>query len=152
MDSIENAKVFLKENWKKGLDCPCCGRYVKLYTYSFNSSMAKLLIFMYKQKKLGNTPIHIEQTLADKGIRSVQVQSKLVHWGLIEPIENLDTAKRMSGYYFLTDEGEKFVLGFSRLPKSIDYYNEVVYARSEELIDIKQALGKKFNYAELMLN
>lgn len=83
-------------------------------------------------------------------MRSVQVQSKLVHWGLIEPVPNDDPKKHMSGFYTITAAGVAFVEGQSQVPAKISYFNYTVYRRSGRLITIQQALGKKFDYAELM--
>jgi hypothetical protein len=151
METIKEAKDFLRENWEAGTDCPCCNRYVKLYKYSFNSAMSRLMIFMYKLHQEGMKEVHIENEMAKRGIRSVQVQSKLVHWGLIEAVANDDSSKRTSGVYSLTMEGVEFSLCRLKVPKFIKYYNEKVYERStHELISIQQGLGKKFDYNEMM--
>lgn len=147
METITQAKEYVKANWDKGVKCPCCERFVKKYTYSINSTYARLLIFMYKQYKKGIHEVHVEQALSDNHIRSQQVQSKLVLWGLIECIENEnDPTKRKSGFYRIKPEGINFVLGVTRVPRTITYFNGEILERDSELVDIHYALQKKFNY------
>jgi hypothetical protein len=76
---------------------------------------------------------------------------KLRFWELLEreKSERDDGSDRV-GRYRITDLGEKFVEGGVAVPKYAYTYNQLLLRMSEQTITIQQALGKKFNYSELM--
>lgn len=152
METIAEAKQFLKENWEKGVDCPCCRRLVKLYRYKLNSGSARSLIIMYELEQEHHDWVHVQHEFADRGLNANSMNYILLHWwGLIvfKP-DNDDPTKRASGYWRITDKGVKFVLGLIQVPSHVFIYNNKKWGASEEYVTIQDALGKKFDYRELM--
>jgi hypothetical protein len=49
MLTIAAAQNFVTANRKQGCTCPCCGQYVKEYGRSIHTSMALMLIALYKR-------------------------------------------------------------------------------------------------------
>ncbi len=72
-------------------------------------------------------------------------------WGLIETTDATNSGGAPAGAHKLTDLGKRFVRGLEHLPKYVDIYNnELVRSPYGDLYDIHDALGDKFNYADLM--
>ena len=159
METIAEAKQFLRENWKKGTVCPCCNQRVKLYLRKLNSGMALFLIGLYRlSKKNAYLPdgkpawFTNKEVMKEMGINTSSLDySVLRHWELIKKKEaNEDGVKRQSGYWQLTLAGLSFVQGHFSVKEKVNVYNNKRYGFSGNLITIKQALGSKFNYTELM--
>lgn len=131
----------------KGTHCPCCGQNVKVYRRNLNRSMAWALIYMYR--KYGQGWVHVPSTghLARLG----GDWAKMAFWGVIEEKdEQKDDGNPHAGYWRLTALGSRFVLG-QRLKKYVYIYNnQDLQQPSPETVSIREALGKKFDYAELM--
>ena len=155
--SLKEAKDYLRENWDKGgAICPCCTQVVKLYHRPISSSMAHALILIYKY--LDNHPdmewVHMNNYLNTLDL-PLPVKSgdnaKLRYWGLIEEKKEMreDTSKR-AGYWKLTELGRQFVEGKTGVQQYAKIFGSKCYGLAGEHIGIEDALGKKFNYKELM--
>lgn len=149
--TIDEAKKHLRANWQKGVDCPCCGQLVKLYKRPMASTMARGLIELYKlDRKHPNQYFHIRQ------IGNVVVGggdfAKLVYWGLIveQQKDESDDTKRTSGFWAITQKGRDFVNVKITVPSHVNVFDGKTFGFSEKHVTIQHALGKKFNYAELM--
>lgn len=151
MNTIQEAKDFLRKSVddNKGVSCPCCGQLVKVYRRKLTSSMARALIAMYSYQATGPwEAVHV--TNFDLPAFRGGDWAKTRLWGLSEEIPNKDTKKRTSGYWRLTEKGRQFVRGEISIPSHKIIYNGKMIGESEEKISIKQALGNKFDYQELM--
>lgn len=78
--------------------------------------------------------------------------AKLHWWGLIEPKRDAvrDDGSKKTGYYRITELGQQFVRGEAEVPKYIYLYNQCCLGFCGPPTTISEALGDKFNYAELM--
>jgi len=154
IETLEEAKQLLRDNWEQGIKCPCCGQWVKRYPYKLNSNAAVSLIWIYRlglDEKDGW--VHVQQRFTEVFNRNATAMSYIVlkHWGFIEPKpNNLDPDKNASGYWRITTRGINFVLHGTKEPTHAHVYNNRAVGFAEEYADIKQALGVKFSYAELM--
>lgn len=76
----------------------------------------------------------------------------LAYWGLIQTrtVESKHSDKKNSGYWQITPLGKDFVSGRCTLKNKIVVYNGQLLRTEGQLIYIKEALGDKFNYPELM--
>lgn len=65
---------------------------------------------------------------------------------------NDDPKKKASGFWRITDKGKQFADGIIKVQSRILVYNNTFQGFSDksELIGIKEALGNKFDYSELM--
>lgn len=147
LETLEEAKHFLKENIKDGAACPCCKQLVKLYKRKLTSGMAIAIINLYKESVYSSKEyVHITELGHLNGGEFAQLK----RWGMIREQENEDTAKRTSGMWAITAKGKSFVLGMYSPPKYVYTYNMATIQFSNQVTNIKQALGNKFNYKELM--
>lgn len=149
METLEEAKKYLQENFKAGVRCPCCDRLVKLYSYSINTSLARSLISLY-QLSQSQIPSHVKDIVAGLPHSCGKNFCILKHWGLIKEVTNEDTKKRSSGFWNITKTGTNFVLGKIRIPQTVEVYNNKVLDISDEVVTIQDCLGKEFDYQELM--
>jgi len=156
-DTLEQAKLWIREHFHEGVDCPCCGQKVKLYKRKLNSSMAYVLILLYKWwEKNGEAGVHVPSHLNDlelpPGVAAAirGDWAKLRHWGLIESaIPQLSA----NGHWRITEMGRYFVTGECMAKKYIYIFNKRVIVPENqdlEMITIEQALGDRFDLPELM--
>lgn len=149
---------YLKLHKYDGCSCPVCFNFVFFRKLSYNSGMALTLIAAYKALKNDKCDdqgwLHLEHYLADQPdfkryIKGVHGKNK--YWGLLEQKPNLDDpSKNKIGYWRITPSGEAFVENAWTIPSYKIIYNDDIKADSDEFINISDALGTKFNYAELM--
>ena len=151
-ETIEEAKLYLRDNFDKGVDCPCCGQKVKLYKRKVNSGMVIFLIGLYrladKNKRKNyfrNTDVMKEMNLSATSLD----YSVMKHFGLIMEMTNEDNTKKSSGYWGITSKGFSFISG-QKIQKHVLIYNNKKQGFSDETTTIKDALGDKFNFDELM--
>lgn len=127
--------------------CPCCERFAKTYKRKLYSTMAYQLIKLRKLSK-EDSWVHISQISTRVGPGDF---TKLRYWGLVisKPNED-DPTKKESGYWKITEKGRLFVEDKLSIKKyAVILFDDVInYSGSE--ITIKECLGSKFNYEELM--
>jgi len=155
VDTLQVAKKELMATLKEGSDCPCCGQYARMYKRKLNSIMAIGLINLTKEYKKTNKFVHVHDIrLGDRDVRAMGGQfAGLKFWGLIEEQINEDTQKRCSGMWRPTKKGIDFVYKKIKVPEFIWVFNNKEYERAQtETVDIKDSLGTKFNYEDLMRN
>ena len=153
METIEQAKQFLRANYKNGVNCPCCGLFVKRYKRKINSSMAYGCILLTRHLKVGDV-FHIGEffkPFLDVSAHLCGDIAKLRYWNLIEKIEGerSDGSSRI-GYYKITKELFLFVNGDRKVASHVYLFDNKILGYSDDYCNIKQALGAKFNYDELM--
>jgi len=137
----------------KSTHCPCCRHHVKIYKRKLNSGMAKTLIYTYRFFK--DRP-YAYLDVAHYMLKQIpnwvpSDYGKLVWWGLLEKCEDPpEKGKKSSGKYRMTHKGRMFTERRIKVPAhAIEFLSEVE-SFSETEVDIVQALGKHFNYYELM--
>jgi hypothetical protein len=145
MKSIEQAKEFLYNNFEKGTTCPCCNKNVKLYKVKLTAGMVSVLIKFYKAREKGWIhPI--------KDFKTVNGDyAKLRHWGFLEKNNfNNDPTIKASGLWMITNVGISFIKGETYVPQKVMLYNNKFYGFDGDTVGVKEALGTKFNFEELM--
>ncbi len=150
METIEEGKNFLRENYDKGCTCPCCGQNVKAYRRSVYSSVARDLIHLYGLQSKEDRYYHISEIrLTTSGGGDL---AKLASWNLVEEMSKdpAITRQRTSGYWKITPFGKRFVESNAKVRKYAVYYNNTFLRFEGDLVSIKECLSDKFNYEELM--
>lgn len=153
--TLDAAKAWLrKEIFDGGATCPCCSQFAKVYKRPFNSSMAYAVIVFAKNLKVDQW-VEIPQFLDDNKHTSIvrsREWSRLRFWKLLERREDVrEDGSSDTGVYRLTQAGYDFAYGKQEIPHSVYMYNERVLRSDTKKISIRDALGKKFSYDELML-
>lgn len=80
--------------------------------------------------------------------------AKLAFFGLLEAMpENLDSKKKSSGFWRVTDKGRQFVNGDIAVPSYVKLLHNKVQEVSVKQTTVMEALQKGgFDYSELMQN
>ena len=144
--TLKEGREYVRRNLRKGVKCPCCTQFCKVYKRQIHSTMARMLISLYH---LGPGYHHFNAVM--RGISGGWGDfSKLASWGLIIEEANDDPAKRKSGMWAITDRGKQFVRNEIEIPRYIETYNNKQVGVSTDTVMIVDCLGKKFNYEELM--
>lgn len=146
MNTIQSAKDYLRSNWAKGVTCPCCEQFVKLYKRKLNSGMALTLIRIYRHSQ-GWVPV--KEFLRQNKWHNGHDWTLLRFWGLLEEKQHAK-GENSSGYWRITAKGISFVLNHITVPKRMLMYNQSCYGFEGGETSISEALGNKFNYQELM--
>lgn len=148
--TVAEARAELEKRIGDGLRCPCCGQMAKRYRRKLNSGMASGLIAFYRQVAGLSEWVHVakDTTLSRLG----GDWAKLELWGLIESkVEDREDNGPHSGIWRLTEKGADFVRGQIALPAHVLIYdNQMLGYDDSERVTIRDALGKKFDYEELM--
>lgn len=140
-----------KEKWEnlihdKGGECPCCGRFGKIYSRSINETMAKSLIWLAHEHTLWvDVPNKAPRWL----IRSNQLPT-LRWWELVERHPNDNPKKKHSGFWKATEYGKDFSSGNIHVPEKVFTYAGDVVDVSPENIFIKNCFKTYFDYEKTM--
>lgn len=139
----------MEDKRDKGFICNCCGLFVKRYRRSLNCNMALALIVLYRSNMRGF--VHLENLMQNKGYNRCGDASYLIHWRFLERCngERSDGSSR-NGKYKITSSGLMFVEGKIKAKESVLIFNNRMEGFVGDEITIEQALGKKFNYSQLM--
>lgn len=155
--SLEEAKAWLRERFEDGAQCPCCDQRVQLYKRPLTSSMMYVLVELHRYFSGSHAEpwVHVGRYMSEKNVPEAIRGgdfAKMRFWGLIEEKPEIrDDGSPRAGYYRITDLGKRFVRGEVRVPAYVFLYNEKPVKREvTETVSIQEALGKKFNYRELM--
>lgn len=143
--TLQQVQNWLRQHADTGVDCPACTQRVQVYRRKVTSGMARALIDIYRAGALDwiHVPSILTGQRADEG--------KLAYWGLIEEEKIKRPDGGRAGYWRVTPRGELFLRGQLSIPKYARVYNgRVLGFDSTEMVTIKDALGTKFDYTELM--
>lgn len=128
-----------------GHECPTCDQFVKVYRRSIHGTSARVLIDLFRQcgRGFGFLP-DVSQTRG-------RDETKMQFWGLIEEATEVTRPDGgRAGYWRVTELGEAFVRGETRVPKYALIYNNRLVRHEGDPVTIRDCLGTKFNYDELM--
>jgi len=76
--------------------------------------------------------------------------TKLRYWDLIETRANDNSKTKDSGFWRITEKGRDYVEDRIQVPKICMVFNRRARGFSTDLVGIRDALGKDFDYPELM--
>lgn len=153
--TLDEAKALLKkelrEELEKGSECPVCTQFAKMYKRSLYASVAYDLMRLYYKCKYEDKYYHIGEFSARKSSGGGDF-AKLLYWELVEemPKDPDDTTTRTSGYWKITDRGIDFVDGNLTITSHVKLYDGKSFGFVGDQISIQDALGDKFDYAEIM--
>jgi len=147
-----NSDLMLLASRSEGTRCPCCDKFVKIYRRKFNSGMALTLIHIYQAaRKTNNEWLNVAHHMLDKIPNWIPYDyGKLVWWDLLKKHPGKTDDGNSKGLYRITRKGAQFVKKQIKIRSHAIEYMSNVQDFDGDQISIEQALGKKFNYNELM--
>ena len=133
-------------NLRDGTTCPVCDQFCKEYKRKLSSNSARFLISLVKKYEQTLQPVH--HTECSYTSRDYPA---LAWFGLAHTHRSDDGSKRTSGFWEPTPLGIDFVYRRKEICKYLFTYNgKVTSIDPSETVDIKEILGTKFSYQELM--
>lgn len=156
---LSTARDWLHGKLDEGAVCPCCDQHAQRYYRTINSGMARWLLALVTLSPEAtpcwvSTKDVIQHAAARKGfgssIGSGEAPSLLPFWGLIECRPNEDPSKKHSGAWRPTKLGYRFANDKATVPRTAVVYNNELDRLEGDQIGIRQCLGKRFSYEELM--
>ena len=154
--TLADAAAWVEANKKAGGVCPCCDQLARIYKRKLNSSMCAALILIRRAFRTQSDWLHVPEYLSEVAAHGVIVRggdwAKMVHWRMIEAKhgELRKDGSPRNGFYKITQLGVDFVDRRVEVPEYVILYAERLLGVSEKMATIDKALGKRFNYAELM--
>lgn len=149
--SLAQAREYVQEHREEGVHCPCCDQFAKAYRRALPSASA--VVMMAIRRRSATEYVHLPPILDTLTGTAAQggYGTFSHHWGLIEqmPGERDDGSNRV-GWWRLTEDGLDFVNDNLRVSKFALVYNNQCFGFDGPLIGIRQALGTKFDYRDLM--
>lgn len=141
--TLEDAIRLVEGGKPKGITCPCCKQYAKIYNRKLNSAMAYSLILVVKYFKYNPEQewVHVERYLSKK-TRATDFY-KLRFWGLIEE-------GAQSGHWKVLPKGVAFATNQITVAKKVAIYNNEFLDESDDQTTIIDSLGDHFDFGELM--
>lgn len=146
--TLKEARDKLRELVYDGHQCPCCRQWAQVYRWSLYSTAAHALILFYREGGIRDY-VHSKR-LKELGHKGQGDAARLRLWGLVERDESPREDGGKSGWWRVTQTGERFVLNKATISKYVWVYNGRLLNTDGPQISIVQALGKNFNYAEMM--
>jgi len=152
---LDVAQEWLRQRLFSGAPCPCCLGLAKIYRRKLHASIARAAIFLWHcggDAAEGWVDV-AEQAAARRrpDITRSREHNKLAYWTLAEMYGGDGaTGARYDGKWRLTDSGRLFVTRRLTVPSHAVIYDGRVLELDGSQVDIVAALGKKFDYWELM--
>ena len=143
--SVEEARLFVLQNYNRGVRCPCCNTWVKVWRKPLVHTAVYELIQLYlKWRNNRSEMVHISEFSKQRSNFYT-----LQYWGLVQGSERIP-GKRTAGMWRPTEKGLKFIHNEILIHSHVETRDNKIVRFSGELIGIRKALGKKFDYDELM--
>lgn len=143
--TLKEARDLLRTLVDDGHACPLCTRFAKVYRRKVTSSMARMLIRMYRAG--GTDWVYLPSLRDGNGAMDTTMTQ---YWGLIEEERVKREDGGRAGWWRLTPLATRFVLGQATVPKYARIYDGRCLGLTGEPVTIHDCLGSKFNYRELM--
>ncbi len=137
--TLAEARKYLQENRGKGVVCPCCRRFTKIYQRRIYAGMAEFLQWIvkaYSEKKDVGAYIDITTGPNQRGGDF----AKLAHWGLIERKAIAKGNEKLQRWWRPTLKGIEFVEDKVRVPEYALVCGSELVGFSDETVSIRDCL------------
>ena len=141
--SLAAAQDLVLQKREKGVDCPCCGQYVKVYKRKLNVNMVNFLASLVKTYQYTQDWVSYRKCKF-RG----RDYSYLTCWGLAFTGRDVSGKRRTTGLWKPTQKGIDFVQGTIKVPTHVFLLDNEVQGFSSSLTFLSDVDG--FNFHELM--
>jgi len=134
-----------------GTKCPVCNQFLKVYRRKISSAMAMGLIRAMQVYGKG-VQFHINDIANQLNMNVVPDFTKLRYWGMLRQADHITgtDGKKQSGVWELTEKGIDFAKGDIATARYVFLYDGILQGKSDEVTTIRDCIGDKFDYNELM--
>lgn len=121
--------------------CSCCGAEVKEHSHSLSKGLVNTLI-AFKKKVISSEKNKIHP-IKDLNLSNYEYNNmqKLRYFGLIAHYTNPETKQKESGYWLLTRNGNKFLIGVLSMPTKVKTMRNKISGKSVEKIFLSNVLA-----------
>jgi hypothetical protein len=141
--TIEEARrKFIEDSARGPARCLCCKTLFRQYQRGMTSVIARALIGIYQVRE-DHGYAHMSHVARVVDLRGGDY-AKARYWGLADP------HPEKAGWWRLTSLGERFVKGLASVSGHALVVNGRCIDFGGEPVTIRQALGERFDYNELM--
>ncbi len=142
--TLGEARAWMREQAAtQGARCPCCTQYAKVYKRLMTPNIARLLVRAYREH--GQTWFHATSLRDGTGDLA-----KLRYWRLLEESTERRADSGRAGWWRITDAGVAFIRTGATVPKYALIYDSYLLGHDGDQVGIRDALGERFDLAELM--
>jgi hypothetical protein len=142
---LGEARTLLRDLVYEGHRCPCCTQFAKVYQRKIHSTMAASLITVVRAA--GEDWVHVPSLFPRNRAADVP---KLRWWGLLVERDATREDGGHVGTWRVTPDGVAWVAERMTVPKYVRVYDNRVLGFLGEPVSIRDALGTRFRYDELM--
>jgi hypothetical protein len=146
LDTLDEARQWLRERVDDGAACPCCTQYAKVYRRRITAAGTRALIALYQA---GGATEHVHAPDLP-GVRGDGDLAKLRYWHLVAELDEPRDDGGRAGYWRVTELGVEFLRGTLRVPKYARVYDGRRLGFAGELVGVADCLGEPFRLDELM--
>jgi hypothetical protein len=151
MKTLAEAKAEVEAGRDDGIACPCCDQLCKVYVRKLHTEMALFLIKLVRMWREGgdDTKMYHIRDLIRAETKASTDGAYLVHWSLLVR-STPQESKTRGGLYRPTGRGVEFVDDKITVPSHAKIYLNKLVGLTGKPTTIRDALGSKFDYEELM--
>lgn len=150
---LEHVRAYLSERLDDGVVCPACNQYAKVYRRAMTSTAVRLMIALGRQASYNREQFFHVPTILREYLPDVAHQGGYAtlakHWGLIEEEVHTRPDGGHAGYWRLTANGGAWLAGALLVPRYALLYNGECLKLEGAPTSAAEALGTKFDLAEL---
>lgn len=144
---LGEARDWLRNRIDEGASCPCCQQYARVYRRKITSRQAHGFILVWRAA--GIDWVHIP-TVHPAFTGDGGKLSMLRYWGLLEEADDKRDDGGRAGWWRITSRGRLYLDDQLRVPKYARTYDGRCLSLVGEPVGIRDALGTRFRYDELM--
>lgn len=145
--TLREARELLRPLAREGHKCPLCTQFVKIYRRQINATMARNLIIAFQRHEY--QPFHLAE-LDGRGDKREADFAKLRFWGLIHEEDERREDGGRAGYWRISALGSCWIYDETTVSRYALIFDNRLLGHEGEPWSVRQALGTKFDYAELM--
>jgi hypothetical protein len=148
--TLNDARQWLHDRVEDGAGCPCCEQLAKVYRRPIHRTMAIALILMHQAQPTGDW-LYLPEVLRSMGRSRGGDEAKLSYWGFIQEEGGIrEDGSNRAGWWRVTDRGRLFVHDGLSVPRHAVIYDGQLLGFAGESVSIRDALGNRFDYDQLM--
>ena len=144
--SLGEARRYVLANRGKGVKCPCCGQFVKVYRRTINKEMVRDLVTL-EQLSAVESYTHVRNDVR----RLSHEVAQLSWWGLVKPKPGERDDGGRNGWWRITPKGRLFLQGNLQLPKYAMIFDGQCFAFDlSKQVTVHDAWKSPFDLQQLM--